>query len=209
MNKTKSILALISALVLSLAIFSCGDNKPNAPSSKNKKKTYTQSRRCKGELGKDWIYFNFATGKEVSGIDETNFKERTDWDIAIHSFYFRANCGTSGKGKGGGLMTNQTRLSEVKEAPTEGYVVDKAISIWGWNGGLIKAEVSGNPELNKMIEFSGPPPKYTPSDNIFIIRTADGKYAKVKMISYIDDSGRSGIVSFDYVYQADGSTKLD
>ena len=52
MNKTKCMLALISALVLSLGIVSCGDNKPNAPSSKNKK-TYTQSRRCKGELGKD------------------------------------------------------------------------------------------------------------------------------------------------------------
>lgn len=208
MNKTKYMLALISALVLSLAIVSCRDNKLDKPSPKNKK-TYTQSRRCKGELGKDWIYFSFATGNEVPGIDETNFKERTDWDIAIHLFYFRANCGTSGKGKGGALMTDQTNLSTVKEAPTEGYIVDEEISILGWKGKVISATVSGNRELNKMFKFSGPPPQYTPSDNIFIIRTADGKYAKVKMISYIDDSGNSGIVSFDYVYQPDGSTKLD
>ena len=57
--------------------------------------------------------------------------------------------------------------------------------------------------------FAGPPPTYTPSDYVFIVRTASGKYAKLKAKSFYDDEGNSGIYSFEYAIQPNGSTNLN
>ncbi|PIE88342.1 MAG: hypothetical protein CSA04_02390 [Bacteroidetes bacterium] len=44
---------------------------------------------------------------------------------------------------------------------------------------------------------------------IFVVKTADGKYAKVWLKDYFNADGESGHVTMKYSYQPDGSTKLD
>ncbi|MDO4790781.1 MAG: HmuY family protein [Porphyromonas sp.] len=221
MNKTIFTLSLIILAALSLT--SCKEKPGESPSPNSSAKEYTQSKPTvfKGE----WIYFSFATGKEVEGVTESNYQESLNWDIAFNSFFFRTNSGKSGKGKGGALKTEQQNLADVKEAPTTGYDIDKEYVALGYNGQVLEHNTTANVvlsgiskiqlqprvdiQLGEAIKFQGPPPTYRPNDKVFIIRTAEGKYAKVKFISYSNAEGRPGYISFKYVYQANGSTKFD
>jgi HmuY protein len=48
-----------------------------------------------------------------------------------------------------------------------------------------------------------------PKPNVYIIRTADGKYAKMRIISYYCDGGQaSGCFTIEYIYQGDGSRRF-
>lgn len=223
MNKTFFTLALI--LMSGLFTLTSCDKKSNTPEpSKENVKEYTQSRTT--DVNGEWVYFSFATGKEVEGITEANYKESMDWDIAFNTFFIRTNSGKSGKGKGGAIMTDKTDLAALTEAPKEGYHVDEDYELLGYAGRIIKkqstgsVELSGTPKiqvqptieikLGKAISFYGAPPTYVykPSDNIFVIRTADGKYAKVKFIGYKNAEGKAGYITFQYVYQPNGSTSF-
>jgi hypothetical protein len=44
-----------------------------------------------------------------------------------------------------------------------------------------------------------------PTDSIFIVRTATGKYAKVWFKDYYNNEGASGYIKFQYKYQPSGS----
>lgn len=203
----------IALLLVGVAMFStsCEKNEPKNPKEEEKKDnstTYMLSRKT--GYSNDWIYFSFSTGKEVTGITEKNKTERLDWDIAFNVNNMRTNSGKSGKGKGGAIALKETDLSKVATVPTTGYEVDKDIHI-------IKAlssmpppmmKSTGNQVLAKAITFSGPPPRYTIQKNVFVIKTADGKYAKVKFTNFYNKEGKSGYVSFKYVYQADGSANF-
>lgn len=221
MNKTFFTLAL--TLMVGLFTLTSCDKKNNAPEpSQGNVKEYTQSRAT--DVNGEWVYFSFATGKEVEGITEANYKERQDWDLAFNTFFIRTNSGKSGNGKGGVIMTDKTDLAALTEAPKDGYHVDEDYELLGYAGRVVKkqstasVELSGTPKiqmqptveikLGKAISFYGAPPTYIykASDNIFVIRTADGKYAKVKFIGYKNAEGKAGYITFQYVYQPDGST---
>ncbi len=52
-----------------------------------------------------WIYISFKEAKTVgtSEVDET--RSGLDWDIAFHRWDIRLNCGNSGSGKGGAILS--------------------------------------------------------------------------------------------------------
>ena len=121
------------------------------------------------------------------------------------------NTGASGKGKGGALLTNIKDLAACTTVPQGTFTVDAAYTITAPGTGFPPPtmESTANEVLCKAITFAGPPPTYTPSDYVFIVRTASGKYAKLKAKSFYDDEGKSGIYSFEYAIQPDGSTNLN
>jgi hypothetical protein len=47
------------------------------------------------------------------------------------------------------------------------------------------------------------------AEKVFVVRTADGKYAKVHLMNFKSDRGASGTVTMKYVYQSDGTINLD
>ena len=222
MNKTISTAVLILMTGL-LSLTSC-DKKNDAPEPlSDAVKEYTQSRAT--DVSGEWVYFSFATGKEVDGVTEANYKENMDWDIAFNTFFLRTNSGKSGKGKGGAIMTDKTDLAALTEAPKDGYHVDEDYELLGYAGRVIRKKSTANIELSgtakiqlepteiklgRAISFYGAPPTYVykASDNIFVIRTAEGKYAKVKFIGYKNAEGKSGYITFQYVYQPNGSTSF-
>lgn len=196
----------IALLLVGVAMFStsCEKNEPQ----KDNSTTYTLSRKT--GYSNDWIYFSFSTGKEVTGITEKNKTERLDWDIAFNVNNMRTNSGKSGKGKGGAIALKETDLSKVTTVPTTGYEVDKDIDIIEKIPPIppLMMKSTGNQVLAKAITFDGPPPRYTIEKNVFVIKTADGKYAKIKFSSFYNKEGKSGYVSFKYVYQADGGVNF-
>ena len=47
-----------------------------------------------------------------------------------------------------------------------------------------------------------------PKREIYVIRTQEGKYAKMRMLSYYCTGNMAGCMTFEYVYQGDGSKRL-
>lgn len=155
----------------------------------------------------DWVYFSFESGAVVE-IDPENFSESLVWDIAFHRNDVRLNCGESGSGLAGAYTTDKTGLSEVFTAPETGYVVDatKTIMTKFVLPEPIFEEQPANLEINWLeVDTSNPPPVYTLHDKVFVVRTASGKYAKIKFTNYLGNMNETMIISMSYVYQPDGS----
>ncbi|MFI3265755.1 MAG: HmuY family protein [Rikenellaceae bacterium] len=76
-----------------------------------------------------WIYMSLADGKVVGTSDfndeseDSQWAQRTDWDIAFCNGYIRVNSGTSGDG-GAGILVSEQEFEQMTTAPTSGYNED-------------------------------------------------------------------------------------
>lgn len=209
-KKSRFRLAALCMSALSLLVFSsCSDNDDPSPEEDGALavKEITLSRKT--EYGNDWIYYSLSQGKEVN-VSEENHQTDLTWDLAFNRYNVRTNSGMSGNGKGGALDTGKTALEVVESVPSGTFVTDVKGEITGsfTGSGVTYVESTLNESLCKAIEFAGPPPTYTPNNHVYIVKTADGKYAKVQIEGFYNDEGVSGYITFSYVYQPDGSTNL-
>lgn len=158
----------------------------------------------------DWVYFSFKTGDTVSIATPGT---STDWDLAFLRNHLKTNSGTSGSGKAGALDAGKITFADYKEAPESGYSVDDTIKISDPNDPTRQTMIDspGNKILDGWgaFDYSGHPPLLTPSDHVYAVKTADGKYAKVWLKSYYNNEAKSGHVTMEYVYQSDGSRNLE
>lgn len=164
--------------------------------------------------GKDFVpfYFSFKTGAKV----DDSKKVSADWDIAFakeYNSYVSINNATDSKsfgfggtGKGAMITVNQA-YDQVKQAPSDAEFTSNGITAAGWDPG------SGNGwyfyDLGTHIAV---PVK----NRTYVLRTADGKYAKLQLISMY--KGAPATVSslnwpapyftFRYYVQQDGSRNL-
>ena len=154
-----------------------------------------------------WVYFSFESGSEVQ-IDD--FLTSAEWDIAFHSIDIRLNCGTSGLvGQGGSYNAGMVDFTSITEAPTSGYSLNDSIDIIeDFIFPPTFVTVPGDTVLATWLNFSGPPPSYNLNDNIYIIKTADGKYAKIWLKDFFNDAAEEGYLKMQYAYQPDGSRNL-
>ena len=208
-KKSFKIAALFMSMLALISFSSCSsDDDPTAGTAILPEKRITLPH-C--DYGVDnWIYFSFSEGKVLSGINESNRAENLTWDIAFYRYNVRTNGGKSGKGQGGAFDTQKTKMTAVPEAPTSGYNLDimgeVTANVSSFPPPTIKTPL--NAELGCALEFQGPPPTYTPNNHVYVVKTADGKYAKIKIEGFHNDEGESGYITFSYVYQPDGSTDL-
>lgn len=193
---------LCSFVMLSLT--ACGSDDDNSTSVE---KRVTLSRKT--GYGNDWIYFSLSQGKEVS-VKEENHATDLTWDLAFNRYNIRTNSGKSGSGKGGAYDTGKTNLAEVVAVTSNDFTVDEDGEITdSFTGeGITTVASTLNKVLANAIAFSGPPPTYKPNNHVYIVKTADGKFAKLQVEGFYNDEGVSGFVTFKYVYQPDGSTNL-
>ncbi|MEA3431065.1 MAG: HmuY family protein [candidate division WOR-3 bacterium] len=151
----------------------------------------------------DWAYFSFSEGDSVS-VSEPGTS--LGWDLGFQRFRIKTNSGTSGPGSGGAINMGKIDFDALTEAPESGYVVDTIVTYADMGG---EHEYSGNPELKDWYDMSGMPPTFTALDTVYMVKTADGKYAKVKILNYYDAQHNSGFITFKYVYQPDGSRNFE
>lgn len=149
-----------------------------------------------------WAYFSFSSGDTVS-VSEPG--SSTAWDLGFQRFRIKTNSGTSGPGGGGAINMGKIDFGSLNEAPESGYMIDTILTYQDMSG---THEYSGNPAMKDWYNMSGMPPTFTAKDTVYVVRTADGKYAKVKILDYYDAQHNSGFVSFKYAYQPDGSRNL-
>ena len=143
-----------------------------------------------------WAYFSFASGDIVDIEDAENSEA---WDIGFQRTQVKLNGGISGPGMGSAAMLTETTFEAVTVAPAEGYLSDTEDTL-----AIVPQSEKG------WYIYTGPPAHWILplEDRVFVIKAADGTFAKVRFIGYYKDNENkkdSGFVTFEYVHQPDGS----
>ena len=222
--KVKSFLAM--ALMALLATGCSDDDDPveKVPSSEGVKEMTVSTADYSV-----WTYINLKTGetqtatvegpwKYIGGEDGNEVLEEknpeiqgsvpAEWDLAFHYYEIRTNGGQA-------LATNVKNLAEVTELPATGWESDVTVKAEdqniivdmknmmkgsvGYAGGLV------NPALCKWVTKtptgSMPPTIYTVTDNVYLVKMANGNWAKLKFLDKLDGNGKKAI-KFSYEYMA-------
>ena len=156
-----------------------------------------------------WKYFSFEKNDTVT---ITNPLTSAGWDLAFQRYRIKTNGGMSGSGMGSAANSykkGQTAFDGLTVvSDTASFTVDASVQIAVQQG---YATYIINPELYTWfaIELAAQGTQIVPSDFIYFVRTADGKYAKMWVKSYYSATNASGHVTIQYKYQSDGSKKLE
>lgn len=214
MKKSKIVLSGIVVFCMSAAWTSCKKDDPapavlSAITFKNLEADPPtggydpQTGQAIGVTNK-FTLFSFKTGAIVSNSDSAS----TKWDIGFRSTTIIVNGGTSGPGSSGAIV--QTGIfADIVTAPDDGYLQDdknSAANPYAIKKGSGNGWYSYDPATNVISPIAG---------RVLLFKTADGKYAKVEILSYYKDAPAAPTSSsvdrnytFRYVYQPDGSKKL-
>ena len=146
-----------------------------------------------------WAYFSFATGDVVEVEDAENSEA---WDIGFQRTHVKLNGGISGPGMGSAVMLTETTFEAVTAAPADGYREDTEDTL-----AIVPQSEKG------WYIYTGPPTHWILplEDRVFVIKAADGTFAKVQFVGYYKDNENkedSGFVTFEYVHQPDGSANF-
>ena len=141
-------------------------------------------------------YFSFASGDIVNVEDAENSEA---WDLGFQRTQVKLNGGISGPGMGSVAMLTETTFEAVTVAPAEGYLADTEDTL-----AILPQSEKG------WYIYTGPPAHWILplEDRVFVIKAADGTFAKVRFIGYYKDNENkkdSGFVTFEYAHQPDGS----
>jgi hypothetical protein len=190
----------LSAVVL-VSLFACKKTDTRQP-------IQSQEFEINSTGSTTWKYFSFTTNDTVTVTDPAN---STAWDLAFQRYRIKTNGGLSGNGSGSAANSfkkGQTGYDALTVVPdTTTFAADVSISIAVQQG---YATYVVNPALYTWfsLEFATQGTQIVPSDYIYIVKTASGKYAKVWFKSYYSATNLSGYVTFQYKYQTDGSKNL-
>lgn len=143
-----------------------------------------------------WTYFSFASGDTVAVEDAENSEA---WDIGFQRTQVKLNGGISGPGMGSAIMLTETTFEAVTAAPADGYREDTEDTL-----AIVPQSEKG------WYIYTGPPTHWILplEDRVFVVKAADGTFAKIRFIGYYKDNENkqdSGFVTFEYVHQPDGS----
>lgn len=155
----------------------------------------------------EWTYFSFEKGDVITVTDPATDK---NWDLGFLRSHIRTNSGTSGSALGGAYDKGTVDFETVTEAPTSGFTADVDDEVSQFNMTTFQYDlISANAVLDTWGSFdnSQSPPPFNVSNKIFVVKTANGKYAKIHIKAYSNESG-TGNITFEYKYQADGTTNL-
>lgn len=146
--------------------------------------------------------FSFASGKVIANADSASNK----WDIGFRATRIIFNGGISGPGQAAaslqtGLFDDMKTVSDTVNLKSDNA---QTLALSPSSG---KGWYNYNPTTNIISSIPG---------RVVLLRTADGKFAKMEILSYYKDapttpdaSSPSRYYTFRYVYQPDGSRKLD
>jgi hypothetical protein len=138
----------------------------------------------------DWTHFSFRLGSVVTGPGPV------DWDLAFRRFRILANGGRGFFGEGGIVDLGPVSFDAVTAVPDAGYVPNEGVPD------------PSNAAVAQWYRYGFFTHVLTPKPHVWAVRTADGRYAKVEILSYYCEGGGPGCLTFRYVYQGDGSTAV-
>lgn len=156
--------------------------------------------------GKSGFSYKHGLGDAMTLLREVHTDPQRDakvWDIAIHHFDVKTN----------GLAALETPYTSFDQLPQDAeWLRDAAFVEDEWNtshvlfdlGGMLNYDIGyQNTYINKVLtnwitmDLSTPPPVYTMSDKVSIIRLEEGKYVAIKLYNYMNSYGVKGYLTFD------------
>ncbi|UOR06300.1 HmuY family protein [Hymenobacter aerilatus] len=209
MNALLSRVALLTLTTATLGLTACSDDSADTNAVAPALQVQTASNLAPAvgsatgtgqpSTPKHHAFYNLATNKEVSYTDSAS----TKWDIAVRGTDILVNGGTSGPGKGSAQVVDGL-FTEITEAPPTGYKQD---------AGTAKAIPKGSG--NGWYNYNSTTHIITPlAGKVIMLQTAEGKYAKMEVVSYYKDAPAAPTATsptgytFRYLYQPDGSRNL-
>ncbi len=148
-----------------------------------------------------YTFFNLSSNQIILDRENENRSDSTStkWDIAFQSTNIIVNSTATGGGEGGVQVLNAD-FDSVIDAPEDGYSTETV----GLESSSNLAWGVYNPQTMIVFPLDG---------KTLVVKTADGKYAKVQIISYYKGAPRvpdifvdeSRYYTFEFVYQSDGS----
>lgn len=134
-----------------------------------------------------WTRFDFSRASAVTDGDPLG------WDVAARRFRLIANGGEGFAGDGGALELAQPWES-VRELPAEGYVGSRVTP----GGDSVHAVLDGWYRYGFFSHLLEPRPV------TYAVRTADGRYARLRILGYYCPGAEPGCLTFEYAYRGDG-----
>lgn len=198
----------ILVTAISLAFFSCSkddETTPNTNATALTVKTYSNLHApATGGGGQpvsgEFVKFNLATGQIVTTGD--------NWDIAFRSTTILVNGGVAGTdqpartGVGAASIVTGT-FANIITAPTDNLFTQDTAASYAIPTGSGNGWYNYNGATNVISPIAG---------RVLIIKTHDGKYAKMEILNYYQDAPAnptgtepSRYYKFNYVYQPNGS----
>ena len=137
-----------------------------------------------------WRYFDFSRGSVVEDPGPVG------WDLAVQRFTIIVNGGEGFAGTGGVLDLGEVAFDGVVEAPEAGYQVNLA------------ARDTVNPAFRRWYDYGFTSHLLTPKPRVYVVRTADGRFAKLEILSYYCPGATPGCLTIRYLYQGGGGAAL-
>jgi hypothetical protein len=129
-----------------------------------------------------WRWFSFRLGSVVEG---------GPGDLAFRRYSIVA-------GPGAGIRDlGETRFDGVAAVPADGYLANEG-----------RADPR-NPAIAAWYHYGFFSHVLSPRPHVWAVRTAEGRYAKLEIVGYYCPGARPGCLTFRYVYQGDGSTRVE
>lgn len=137
-----------------------------------------------------WAAFDFSRGSRV------DVREAGGWDIAFRRFNVMTNGGDGFGGNAGVVDLGAVAFDSVLAAPATGYVLGSA------------RRDSVNEAIDRWYDYGFTSHILRSKGHVYAIRTADGRYAKLEILSYYCPGALPGCITFRYVYQGSGTRDL-
>lgn len=150
-------------------------------------------------------FFSIETNSIISNADSNSKK----WDIGLRGTTIITNAGTSGPGAGGAFVFKGT-FDELKTVPADStFKVDNAPTSYAITTGSNKGWYVLDFVTNLLTPIPG---------RVLVIKTANGKYAKVEILNYYkggvtpaanatdtEKSSKQRFYTFRFTYQSNGT----
>lgn len=150
-----------------------------------------------------YTLFSLKDGKQMANTDSAT----TNWDLGFRATSIIVNGGAIRTGQGGAYICTGT-FDELTTVPASAtFATDQSPSQLAVPTGSGKGWYNYSSTTNLLTPVPG---------RVLVIRTADGKYAKLEILSYYKDApvqpaatDKSRYFTFRYLYQPDGTMKLN
>lgn len=200
-NFVSSTIKSLSLAILLIGFASCSDDDDLTPQQATESETvsnlYAPQSGGQGsgeEISGAFTKFSFSTGQTTTS--------ETEWDIAFRGTSIIVNGGAS-------LGTND---EPSRSGIAAGYLASSTLSgVSEVNTSLLAQDTQDGYVINDWYTYSGPPNHLiTPTPGkVIVVKTHDGKYAKLEILSYYKDApdqpdafvDESRYYTFNYVYQ--------
>lgn len=196
-----------STLLLALAVSACADdlqtNDDGDGASLLAAETQSQAdgkreTTVNASVEDKYRYFDLDADAEAKADSD-------DWDLAFSRFKIKTNGGDSGDGDVVVAKLVESDFDALTQAPDSGYIEDSdAVSSKSEGGDPSYAFLGPAP----WYEYNGSNHQLSPADAVYVLRSTEGEFFKIKLLGYYDKAGTAGYPKFLWAKLAAPATEV-